>query len=483
MFSSVFGFYSCSDNGPDDSLEWKWKKIVRSNINEAQYLFNTPTDGTTYSPSLRSYTNQSDFGIIDVNGMVKDIQFFDEDGELVGNTYQPPIIHGIVDVGDYIICGMTLNQNVRTEETNSKGEIIVEGWRAEWLFCNLLINKKTGVVYMLDEHRGSFGSHVSFIQWHYYDDIKGYSDARGNLYLGYQGIGNKKISKINIQDPDNVSIEDYLPVSEMDNLLLSYGNSSANLNRCFFSVNPSGICAYTTYTTDEKLKLKCPGGRIYPIEQLIPDDALHTDHFYYHLFMGHNSSYYIATSKYVASKIYPGAIAGSVITIYKLLEPTNNEILSEQVAELTSESYYGSQIRYSVKNPEKGTRIWSLGNKLVEFSEKENTIIDTAIEIPTIQWGTHLFYTSSMLYIGSDSFQRLTQISFNDYSDQKIVDFQSNGYEAYDITSSMSSELTFTGLRYTDANYIIGIVDAAGNINSLESTAQVNEKTILIRMN
>ena len=469
MLSSVFVFYSCS--GDDEFVYERWKlgKIVRSNINGSQYLFNTPTDGVTYSLSSRNSTIQPSFGTIDANGMVKDIQFFDEDGELVNNTPQPPIVHGMVNVGDFVICGITLFQDVEQERVNSEGEVVDDEseilWRRMSLVYNLLINKKTGIVYMLPDEGGSFypTSYNQLISWIY--GVTGYSDANGNLYLGYRGHNSKtKISKINIQDSDNISIEDYLPASEMDNLVFYYDE---NLE---FSVNPSGVCAYKTYGSVGE-KLKCPGGRIYPIEQLIPDDALGASGFYYHLFMGHNGSYYIATS------------TGSVITIYKLLEPTNNEILSEQVAELASESYYGSQIRYSVKNPEKGTHIWSLGNKLVEFSERENTIINTTIEIPTIQSDTHLFYASGMLYIGNNGFQRLTQISFNDYSDQKNVDFQSNGYEAYNIISSMSPELTFTGLRYTDANYVVGIVDAAGNINSLESTAQVNEKTILIRMN
>ena len=69
MFSSVFGFYSCSDDDGWSSKNWKWKKIVRSNINEAQYLFNTPTDGVTYSLSSRNSTIQPSFGAIDVNGI------------------------------------------------------------------------------------------------------------------------------------------------------------------------------------------------------------------------------------------------------------------------------------------------------------------------------------------------------------------------------------------------------------------------------
>lgn len=96
-----------------------------------------------------------------------------------------------------------------------------------------------------------------------------------------------------------------------------------------------------------------------------------------------------------------------------------------------------------------------------------------------------LFYTSDMIYIGYSGLQRLTQMSLGDYSNQKVIDFQKAGYEAYSIVpSSTLSELSFTGLRYSDANYIIGNVDdATGNINCLESTAFINEKTVLIPMN
>lgn len=483
-------FISCSGGGDpaDGTGEWKWKKIVRSDINEAHYIFSTP-DGSMY-PSSRASTTHSGFGAVDVNGMVKDIQFFNEDGELIKSA-QPTIIHGIADVNEeYVICGITLFQDVRYEFEDG------EGISTKSLFCNLLINKATGKVYMFpnkyDNEAWRYEPGNSLIRWE--EDVKAYSDAQGNLYLGYYNE-QFKISKIDVHDLDNISLEDYLPPTEMDNLAF-YSNEAWP-----FLVNASGTCAYRTrppqnasFNPNDYIKFKCPGGRIYPIRQLLPEgDSSNLgkyDSYNYHLFLGYNGHYYIATLKReekmdISTSSYTST---STLKIYKLSEPTNNEILSEEVAQLIIPGYLddGAYIQYSVGNPEKHTRFWSLGGKLVEFSENENSVIrDATIEMPRLDGDTRLFYTAGAVYLGQSSFQRLTQLSFKNYSDRKIVDFQKEGYEAYSITSSISSpDLSFTGLRYADANYVLGTVeDATGSLNCLESTAFVNEKTILIRMN
>lgn len=478
-------FISCSsEEDPTTKLkDWKWKKIVRSNINEAQYLFNTPTD-SPYSTSSRTFTDHSGFGAIDINGMVKDIQFFNKDGELI-ESVQPTIVHGIAEVGkEYVICGITLFQDIKYE-----GEDGEEGMSRKSLFCNLLINKKTGKVYMIpnkyDNEAWRYEISNSLIRWE--DGVKGYSDAQGNLYLGYYDGGEPKISKINIQDVDNIYIEDYLPKNEMGNLVFW---SNGNWN---FMVNASGVCLYETHSRQQQnslpmLKLKCPGGKIYPLEQLIPEEVLDTSNEYescsYHLFLGYNGHYYIATVKY-SSEL-------NTIRIYKLSEPTNNEILPEEVAQLSTPKHIGASdnIKYPISNSQKHTHTWFLYGNLFEFSERDNTIVDTNIEIQGLDLNSYmnnvsLFYTSDMIYIGYSGLQRLTQMSLGDYSNQKVIDFQKAGYEAYSIVpSSTLSELSFTGLRYSDANYIIGNVDdATGNINCLESTAFINEKTVLIPMN
>lgn len=474
--SGVFISCSSEEDPTTESKDWKWKKIVRSNINKAQYLFNTPTD-SPYSASSRTFTDHSGFGAIDINGMVKDIQFFNEDGELI-ESVQPTLVHGIAEVGkEYVICGITLFQDIKYE-----GEDGEEGMSRKSLFCNLLINKKTGKVYMIpnkyDNEAWRYEPSNSLIDW--YQNVKGYSDAQGNLYLGYYDGGEPKISKINIQDVDNIYIEDYLPLTEMEKLALYMGDKNSP-----FIINASGVCAYSTYPNSSNAynKFKCPGGRIYPIQQLISEGEDISDSDNYLLFLGFNGCFYIATYNRLPDM-------SNAIRIYKLTEPTNNEIESEKIAELIipwdlNDRLY---IKAPIGNPEKHTHFWSSGGKLVEFSEDKNTlIINTAIKLPELDRVPYLFYTSSAVYVesGSSYFQRLTKISLSDYSDQKIIDFQKEGYEAYNITSSFSSpNLSFTGLRYLDANYIIGSVDdVTGNINCLESTAFINEKTVLIPMN
>jgi hypothetical protein len=450
------GLSSCSDDEDENVLmNFELGKIVGSNLNEIKYLYST-------SSSLRSSDGDANFGAIDINGMVTEIKFLSEDGEFIGSSI-PPKFHGMAEIGDeFVICGVSIYQDFKKETDSTVVIGTAQGFR------ELLINKRTGAVYTFPEDAGII------IAWHRDDidvPVKGYFDSQGNLYIYYhsnQYFGKVRISKIDIQNPDNVTIEDYLPPTEMDNL---YVDRSDDFNESFM-VSMAGTCAYRT-GYNSNFKFKCAGGSIYPISQLIPNGS-------YNLFLGHNGSFYIATIDYIT--IAEGWMA-EVLEIYKLSEPATNKLVAEKVASLRNVvSRY--EINHSIANPVTHTRIWSSeGGKIVEFDETTNTLTLTEFDIPRL-YGSKLYYTSDAVYIGSTNLQNQTKIHWDDYSNQTTINFQQLGYEVYTLFSTTAApELSFTALRYSDASYIIGIVDETGKINCLESIPFVNEKTQLIRVN
>ncbi|MDR1372724.1 MAG: hypothetical protein LBJ17_06335 [Dysgonamonadaceae bacterium] len=459
---------SCTDS-EDVPMDLKLGKIVRSNLNEVKYVYRTSSSLQT-SSSLRSSSGDANFGAIDINGIVTEIKFLSEDGEFVGSSI-PPQFYGMAEIGDeFVICGVMIYQDFKKETDSTVVIGTAQGFR------ELLINKRTGAVYTFPENTGSI------IRWNRGSTdvpVKGYFDSRGNLYICYSSFysGKFRISKIDIQNPDNVTIEDYLPPTEMENLDV---NISSDFDESFM-VSASGTCAYRTrglsgYRGD--FKFKCSGGRIYPISQLIPEASNDYGNYNYNIFLGHSGSFYITI------------VNSYRFEIHKLFEPTTDELAIEKVAELnqTNTNLSFSELTRSIANPVTYTRIWSLSTsgktgKIVEFNETTNILTLTEFDIPRL-YNAKLYHTSDGIYISSTDLQKQTKIHWNDYSNQTTFDFRQLGYEAYTLFSTTASpELSFTALRYSDASYIIGIVDATGNINCLESIPFINEQTQLIRVN
>jgi hypothetical protein len=423
MFKKIFlfallivAFTSCSD---DRHGRNNIGKIVRTTIKDVAYVYEKTS-------SLRSASDYDSYGFIDKIGNEIIPKFVNEKGEDVASEIH---ILSICDLNsEFLIISIE-------SDTGDKG------WGT-----GLLINKKTEATY--DAGNNLF----SCLEW-------SYTDAQGNIYLS----NTESVFKINPQNAENITVENYLPETE-------YGNG-------YFVVNQTSVCAYWR---NDILKFKCPGGQIYPISQLLLEENI-TSVFDVGVFVGFNGSIYITKANRFGK-----------IKLYKLLEPTNNKLAVEEVAE-----FDGGGMLFPIENPVKKTHFWaSSQGKLVEFDEKINSITETEIDIPCRTMSTYssgiftysnqLFVSSDAVYIGdkSSNSQKFTKLPYSDYSQKSIMDFAQLGYEAYSIsTASTSSGLSFSGLNYSNGNYVIGEIDSKGAVNILDSRNNGGQIRTLIKLN
>lgn len=300
----------------------------------------------------------------------------------------------------------------------------------------LLVNKNTELIYTMPSIYNLF---EYSIEWNY----PTYEDKYGYLYWYGRGHGNSSFYRFDISNPDNLIIENYL---------------QDNIDLRDYWVNGNGLCYYY----GDFHNFKCPGGRIYNIKELIPDIDIKT------IFCGFNQSFYVV----------------SYNSIYKLDEIGNNELRATKITELEK------QLRWYnfCPNPKRNTHITSDGNETIEFNEETGEIKKLEIFIPSIfihNMGgvSNTFISSESLWVIEQT--ELYQLNLNNYS-LKIINLVNEGYEIVqeNITSSPNaSGLSFSGLRYSDGQNVVGTINEDGTITAFEKTKTSNKITTLLRLN
>lgn len=419
---------SCSNDNEETNNgggNLKTDKLSKTTIQNAKYIYGTSDKN---AKGLKSASNENSFWMVDKDGNVEAIRFITESGVVKDMN-----IRNVFEVNDkYII----MEGNFQMEFVDKAD--LNDGDDAPTSFARfILVNKETGALYnfpfVLNTHPVVNNDSPQF-----------YTDTNGNFYFSdYEMIYKAKVSV-----GGNIEVENYIPTNQRPQS---------------FIVNSNGICVINPDRPDCKFKL--PNGKMYSLKHFIDEDAI------FNIFIGFNNNFYVAYS------------LNNKLQIIELVE-NNGELNSKEIVK-TDISIY-SQIEF-VQNHVRENHVALNGNILLEFWEGypgQNISEQPLVNIPNISQPC-LYISANYLYIrdGYNTIKSLVQINLNTNESGRL-DFLKSGYEANNISvSKNSSDISFSGLRYSDGKNIIGMVDGNGVFTVNESTKAASEITTLIRLN
>lgn len=265
----------------------------------------------------------------------------------------------------------------------------------------------------------------------YEGTLKSQQDNKGNIYFTSGNFSYYQIYKLNVSD---FTMQSMLPE----------GQEFTN-----FDVTGDGFIMYWNDNTDDKnYKVKCPGGRIYPITD-VP-------------FMIKDELY-----SYKDKKIIKWETVG------------NNEMKETEVCEfynlpddVTSSDKY--EIIQVLNNYAKNTALlrdnWG---SWYEFTGETYSKVEIPQDFNWYELEPGCFYTNKAWYRQDNT--HFNKLSMNDY---KVSEFQVLDYEIQSIsTSSKSSNITFTGIRYMDGANVVGTINESNEI--VENKVSENGEKII----
>lgn len=246
------------------------------------------------------------------------------------------------------------------------------------------------------------------------------SDEQGNVYFasGYDRQY-REVYKIDITD---FTIRPMLPDG------ISFNG---------FMVTGDGFIAYWSgYDSRSDCRIKCPGGRIYPLSD-------------------------------VSTFIFNGALyAARGKTIIRYETVGDNEIQEKEICTIPGEGgYYG----HFVSNPVRKTVVV---NARIEFDGKECKELERQVTIGDIRTGKAWYVIQDNTFLKTD---------MQDYEESQ---FRVSDYEMQTLSAGDDSpNIFFTGFRYSDGANVAGIITESDEV-VIESVAENGNKIInLIALN
>lgn len=421
---------SCSnDNEDTDNGGGKIKtdKLSKATIQKAKYIYGTSDKNTK---GLKSTSNENNFWMVDNNGNVEAIRFITESG-VVKNMN----IENVFEVNDkYIIMEGYFQIKFVNESDWDKNDDLPLDFFAKFI----LVNKETGALYKFPFQ---LNTHPTINN----DSPQFYTDSNGDFYFS----DDKMVYRARVSENGDIEVEKYIP---------------ENQEPRSFIVNTNGICVINP-NDPQNCKFKLNNGRMYSIEHFIEGNEAN-------IFVGFNNNFYVA---------YP---LDNKLQISEFVE-NNGELNCKEITKADISIH--PQIQF-VQNHVRENHIAINGNTLIEFWEGypgQNISEQPLVNLPDISQ-PNLYINDNYLYIRdgySKIIKYLGQVSLNT-NESKLLDFFKSGYEAYSISiSKNSSDISFSGLRYSDGKNIIGIVDGNGTFTINESTKTESQITTLIRLN
>lgn len=304
---------------------------------------------------------------------------------------------------------------------------------------SLLVNKNTELIYAMNIHFMEMGPV--------------FEDNDRNIYTTFAstGGGENTLYRLNTSNPDNITMEEYAT-----KLSFRIGD---------YWINKNSFCYYI----DDIKRIKCPGGKVYELSSLLPNGYSNAT-----IFSGINGKFYVACT---TDNFY----------IYVLEENGNNGLKAIEVANLPGSYYCNGDF---CPNQITKEHICNINNeKIIIFNEETNELKMIDIQLPTmdyIAWGrqsTNTFVTSESLWILDETV--LYQLRFSDYT-LNTINLGKIGYgvNKESISCSINAPgLSFSGLRYSDGQNIVGTINEDGTITTFEKTKTSNKITTLLRLN
>lgn len=395
--------------------------IKKATVKGAQLIYENSVE--TRAGTRATTEEVQRFMTVDNQGNVKPIRFITESGD-------------------------TLDMDIQKVKNLNDAYLLLSGYfKFNGLYIpHLLANKNTELIYAINE------------EFYLSNELPIFSDDNSNSYVPIA----ENIKKFNLKNPSNITMENYI-------------TDNQNIHK--YWVNGKGTCFYNS---NIGLKFQCSGGRFYNIKALVSD----FDNF--NIFHSLNDCFYVVNDKLMNSE--QGLV--QLLKIYKIEEIGNDELKSYKVADLSTTDYLINIHFYEFcPNPIKKTHIISNGEITYEFDETTNEFRKLDFILPEthyIGWGTYrsnAFLTSEALWVHDDT--KLYRLNLADYS-LNIIDLIKEGYEIKkeNITCSINAPgLSFSGLRYSDGQNIVGTINEDGTITAFEKTKTSNKITTLLRLN
>lgn len=254
--------------------------------------------------------------------------------------------------------------------------------------------------------------------------LKTILDNQGNIYIAFSSNSNypeyRQIYKLNVSD---FTMQKMLP----DEV------------RCNgFTVTDNGFVVYWSgQEQQQNCRVKCPGGRIYPISDI-----------YTFIFNGNLYS-----------------IRNNAIIQYKTVG--NNDLEEKTICTISDEQFNGYW-RF-LPNHVRKTMVL---NEYYEFDGEKCTQLDKQINIGDIRTNKAWYNRSNTTF---------SKIAMKDYQESQ---FQILDYEIQSLSAnSESSNITFTGFRYSDGVNVVGTITETDEV-VIDNVAENGNKIInLISLN
>ena len=254
--------------------------------------------------------------------------------------------------------------------------------------------------------------------------LKTILDNQGNIYIASSSNSNypeyRQIYKLNVSD---FTMQKMLP----DEVICNN-----------FTVTDNGFVVYwSSQEQQQNCRVKCPGGRIYPISDI-----------YTFIFNGNLYS-----------------IRNNAIIQYKTVG--NNDLEEKTICTISDEQFNGYW-RF-VPNHVRKTMVL---NEYYEFDGEKCTQLDKQINIGDIRTNKAWYNRSNTTF---------SKIAMKDYQESQ---FQILDYEIQSLSAnSESSNITFTGFRYSDGVNVVGTITETDEV-VIDNVAENGNKIInLISLN
>lgn len=415
MLGAVAFMTACKDdgsgNGGSINYEEGYKYLTSLNVSDAKMIYQKTATGRTRAETGDTYYK------VDLSGNEIKLSIKGEDGQ--DNNIN---ISKIVKLSDKVILVNPIAQEVLDlfyKPVGNDLEINLSYQSTEYMS---IVNVETEKLYRCPKD----------IQIDIYNGtLKSRQDNKGNIYFTSGNFSYNQIYKLIVSD---FTMQSMLPE----------GQEFTN-----FDVTGDGFIMYWNDNADNKnYKVKCPGGRIYPITD-VP-------------FMIKDELY-----SYKDKKIIKWETIG------------NNEMKETEVCEfnnlpddVTSSDKY--EIIQVLNNYAKNTVLlhdnWG---SWYEFDGETYSKVEIPQDFNWYELEPGCFYTNKAWYRQDNT--HFNKLSMNDY---QVSEFQVLDYEIQSIsTSSESSNITFTGIRYMDGANIVGTINESNEI--VENKVSENGEKII----
>ena len=415
MLGAVAFMTACKNDSPGNSgsvnFEEGYKYLTSLNVSDAKMIYQKTATGRTRTKTGDAYYK------LDLSGNEIKLSIKGEDGQ--DNNIN---ISKIVKLSDKVILVNPIAQEVLDlfyKPVGNDLEINLSYQSTEYMS---IVDVETEKLYrwpkdiQIDIYNGT---------------LKSRQDNKGNIYFTSGNFSYNQIYKLIVSD---FTMQSMLPE----------GQEFTN-----FDVTGDGFIMYWNDNANNKnYKVKCPGGRIYPITD-VP-------------FMIKDELY-----SYKDKKIVKWKTVG------------NNEMKETEVCEfnnlpddVTSSDKY--EIIQVLNNYAKNTVLlhdnWGCW---YEFDGETYSKVEIPQDFNWYELEPGCFYTNKAWYRQDNTY--FNKLSMNDY---QVSEFQVLDYEIQSIsTSSESSNITFTGIRYMDGANIVGTINESNEI--VENKVSENGEKII----